>query len=304
MIGIVDIGSNTIRLSCYEIEGDTFRCVMHKKESAGLAGYVNSRGRMTEEGIQKAVETLNSFKSVISHIHFDSVYFFATAAIRNTENHAEIIDRIREQTGFDVDVISGREEALCDFVSVRETDGAPDGMVIDIGGGSTELVPYKSGTVQSTCSLNVGSLTAYRMFVRNIVPDPGEIKSIRSHVKELLEKAEAVRSTGIHASGVGGSIRGILKLYNREYGMNKENQVMDQEHLKKLLKKYMDDRNPVIERVIRIAPDRIHTLLPGLVILCTVMKYYGLEQIFVSDYGVREGYLIRHVLKKEAITDL
>lgn len=303
MIGIVDIGSNTIRLSCYETEGDTFRCVINKKESAGLAGYVSRSGRMTEEGIQRAIDTLNSFKSVIAHIHFESIHFFATAAIRNTENHAEVISRIREETGFDVDVISGREEALCDFVSVRETDGAPDGMVIDIGGGSTELVPYKEGTVQSTCSLNVGSLTAYRMFVRDIVPDQGEIKSIRAHVKAFLEKAENVRSTGAHASGVGGSIRGILKLYNHEYGMSKENQVMEQEQLKKLLRKYMDDRNHVIDSVIRLAPDRIHTIIPGLVILCTVMKYYGLERIFVSGYGVREGYLIRHVLKKEALTD-
>ena len=299
MVGIVDIGSNTIRLSCYETEGSTFHCVMHKKEVAGLAGYIDSEGRMTDEGIERVIKTLDNFKSVMQHMELESVHFLATAAIRNTVNSEEIVSKIKKATGFEVEVISGKEEAICDFAGVRQADSFKNGMVVDIGGGSTELVSFEQDTILNAVSVSIGSLNTYREFVKNIIPEKNEIKAIKSRVKMLLEKAEKITNTGDCTYGVGGSVRAILRLYNEEYKKDESNRIMEIGKLKKLLRTYIDKRHYMTDKIIKTAPERLHTIVPGLIILCTVMKYYGLGIVQVSMYGVREGYLIRHVLTKE-----
>lgn len=299
MVGIVDIGSNTIRLSCYEIQGSSFNCVMHKKEVAGLAGYIDSEGRMTDEGIERVIRTLDNFRPVIKHMELESVHFLATAAIRNTVNSEEIVTRIKNATGFEVEIISGKEEAICDFAGVREADSFKKGMVVDIGGGSTELVSFEQDNILNAVSVSIGSLNTYKEFVKNIIPDRNEIKAIKSRVKMLLKKSEKINNTGDCTYGVGGSIRAILRLYNEEYNKDETNRIMEIGKLKKLLRSYIDKRHYMTDKIIKTAPDRLHTIVTGLVILCVVMKYYGLGIVQVSMYGVREGYLIRHVLTKE-----
>lgn len=300
MVGIVDIGSNTIRLSCYEIQpNNKFSCVIHKKEVAGLAGYIDEKGNMTEEGIERAIKAIENFKAVIQHIEFESIHFFATAAIRNTINCEEIVSRIQLKTGYEVHVLSGEEEAVCDFVGVSEDDNIQNGMVVDIGGASTEIVLFENGMMVQAASLSVGSLNTYKEYVKNIVPTKTELTEIRKNIKRFLVTEETNTNKAKCAYGVGGSIRAILRLYNEEYGKNDSNRDMESDKLKKLLKLYGDNKNYLIDRIIKTAPERLHTIIPGLTILCTVVKHYDLDTVHVSRYGVREGYLMRYVLNKK-----
>ncbi|MDO4467484.1 MAG: phosphatase [Bacillota bacterium] len=298
MIGIVDIGSNTIRLSCYKIRtnGD-FECVIHKKETAGLAGYVDEKGKMTQEGIEKVIHTLQDFQMLIQYMHLKEVYFFATASIRNTINCKEIVQQIEQQTGYSIQVLSGQEEAICDFEGVNKENKIQNGLVIDIGGGSTEIVSFQNKKVNNAKSYKIGSLSMYKRFVRNILPTKDEVNEIRKYTKKSLveEKEEKCSS----AYGVGGSIRAILRLYNLYYKMEENNRELDCEKVRKLFKIYLNDSQSLLEQMIKVAPERLHTLIPGLSILCTIIKQYDLDKIVVSKNGVREGFLVRHVLEKE-----
>lgn len=297
MIGIVDIGSNTIRLSCYEIKDDNkFSCIIHKKEVAGLAGYIDENGKMTDKGIERAIKAIENFKTVIQHMEFESIHFFATAAIRNTVNCDEIVSKIYLKTGYEIHVLSGEEEAVCDFVGVSGDNSIQNGMLVDIGGGSTEIVSFENETVVNAKSFSVGSLNTYKEYVKNVIPTKTELSEIRKKIKSLLMTEEKNNKKANCAYGVGGSIRAILRLYNEEYRMDDSNRYMESDKLKKLLKLYGDNKNYMIDRIIKIAPERLHTIIPGLTILCTVVKYFNLNAIHVSRYGVREGYLIRHVL--------
>lgn len=299
MVGVVDIGSNTIRLSCYEIRDDrTFECVIHKKEVAGLAGYVDEKGRMTDEGIERAVDAIEGFKTVISHMDLESIHFFATAAIRNTVNCDEVVSAIRSRTGYEIQVLSGEEEAICDFVGVCGDNSVQKGMVIDIGGGSTEIVSFEDRAVISAESLGIGSLNLFKRNVKNIVPTKAEVGEIKKKVRQSLDGHKPCKKRE-KAYGVGGSIRAILKIYNEEYHMHRNNRVMDRERISKLLSRYEDDRSYMINRMIKAAPERLHTLIPGLIILCTTTKYLNIDEIHVSRFGVREGYLMRHVLSHQ-----
>lgn len=300
MIGIVDIGSNTIRLSCYEIQPDNkFSCVIHKKEVAGLAGYIDEKGNMTEEGIERTIKAIETFKGVIEHIELESIHFFATAAIRNTINCEKIVSRIQLKTGYVVHVLSGEEEAVCDFVGVCGDNNVQNGMVVDIGGGSTEIVSFENRMMVHGVSLSVGSLNTYKEYVKNVVPTKTELSQIRKNIKGVLVTERKNVNKAEVAYGVGGSIRAILKLYNEEYKMDDGNRDMKSGKLKKLLELYGDNKNYLIDRIIKTAPDRLHTIIPGLTILCTVVKYYNLNTVHVSRYGVREGYLMRYVLNKK-----
>ncbi len=297
MIGIVDIGSNTIRLSCYEIHEDkSFDCIFHKKQMAGLANYIDKDGRMTEEGIERAVKALESINSFIKHIKLEKVHYFATAAIRNTVNCSDVISEIQEKTGCEINVISGEEEAVCGFVGVSGDNNVTDGCVIDIGGGSTEIVSFENKTVENAASFGIGSLNTYKGFVKNILPAKTELSEIKKEVKRILSE-EKIDKKIKSAYGVGGTIRAVLRLYNEEYKLPDTNRIMDSDKIKKLLKVYSEKKNYMTDKIIKIAPERLHTLVPGLTILCTVLKLYNLITVTVSKYGVREGYLIRYILK-------
>ena len=233
MIGIVDIGSNTIRLSCYEIlPYSKFNCVIHKKEVAGLAGYIDDNGKMSDEGIERAIKTIENFKTVIQHIEFESIHFFVTAAIRNTINCEEIVSRIQLQTGYEVHVLSGEEEAVCDFVGVSGSDNIQNGMVVDIGGGSTEIVLFNNKTVVNATSISIGSLNTYKKYVKNVVPTKTELLEMRNSIKRHLVTVED-NNKDKFAYGVGESIRAILTLYNEEYRMDESNRDMESDKLKK-----------------------------------------------------------------------
>ena len=159
--GIVDVGSNTIRLSIYHWEGETFKRLMNKKEMAGLAGYIKN-GVLSDSGILVACRVLASFKTLLDNFGIGELHVFGTASLRNIVNTEEALDTIRAVTGLHVDVLTGAEEAAYSFRGATVGGGAPGcGLLADIGGGSTELVSYRDGQITSGCSLPMGSLSLF-----------------------------------------------------------------------------------------------------------------------------------------------
>jgi exopolyphosphatase/guanosine-5'-triphosphate,3'-diphosphate pyrophosphatase len=193
-------------------------------------------------------------------------------------------------------VLSGEEEAVCGFAGVSGDNNVMDGCVIDIGGGSTEIVSFKNKTVEKAASFSIGSLNTYKNFVKNILPAKTELSEIKKEVKRILNENEVDRNISC-AYGVGGTIRAVLRLYNEEYKIDDSNRIMESDKIKKLMKLYSEKKNYMTDKIIKIAPERLHTIIPGLTILCTVLKLYNLTTVTVSKYGVREGYLIRYILK-------
>lgn len=112
---MIDIGSNTIRMVVYRVTDGTLHPVLNKKYATGLVSYINGKGRMSKEGIHKAVEILRELKEVAGQIHLQEVFPFATASLRNITNTEEVRQAIQAGTGFSVRVLSGQEEATFDY---------------------------------------------------------------------------------------------------------------------------------------------------------------------------------------------
>lgn len=294
--GIVDLGSNTIRLSIYHWEGQDFRLLLNKKTMAGLAGYVQG-GVLSDSGILVACRTLSSYRALLDNFQVSKMHVFATASLRNISNTGEAVETIRDVTGIPVEVLSGDEEATLSFKGAVLPGGVSTGLLADIGGGSFELVSYEDMSITSACSLPVGSLSLYTRFVNGLFPTPEERKAMRAYVEEQLDHA---RTAGVRRSrlcGVGGTIRALNKLSVDVFHKPPESRSMTAEELRELYKLLKKDGRDTLRQILHAAPDRVHTLVPGLVILNTIIKAYGVEQVTASSSGVREGYLMDRVMK-------
>lgn len=297
--GIVDVGSNTMRLSIYHWEGRRFKLLMNKKEMAGLAGYIKE-GVLSDSGILVACRVLAEYRALLANFDIGELHVFGTAPLRNIVNTEEALDTIRAVTGVGVEVLTGAEEAALSFLGATVGGGAPAaGLLADIGGGSTELVAYENSTITSGCSLPMGSLSLFTGCVSGLFPTKEERRALRGRVEAELEKARTAGVRCAHLTGVGGTIRAAAKLCNDLSGADPDNRVIPAEELRGLYRELKRGDRTALRQILRAAPDRVHTILPGLVILNAVVKSYGVETLSVSACGVREGYLLRRVMGVE-----
>jgi len=296
---IIDMGSNSIRLTVYRYDDEDGQIYIQFKDKimAGLAGYVED-GKLSEKGIKKACDTLKIYKRVLGNLSIDNIYPFATASLRNIENEHEVLDRIKSETGFEVDIVSGEEEAILDFTGATKVVKIDKGILIDIGGGSTEIVIFEGGVIKCAHSMPVGSLNMYRKYVEKLLPSKEEKRAIANEVKKEIEKLNIENPEKKQKiCGVGGTLRAARKLSIEITGKDKVGKELDSGDIKKVMKELEGEEKQTIDKILRIVPERIHTILPGMVILNTIIKYFDANQIYVSSYGAREGYLYKNVLK-------
>ncbi|MFV0520312.1 MAG: hypothetical protein ACK5LY_08580 [Lachnospirales bacterium] len=293
MYGVIDIGSNTIRLVIYKYECGTLRPMINKKFSVGLASYISDENILQEEGINKTILALKEFKEILYYISVKEVFPFATASIRNVKNSKEVIEQIKKYTDFDVRVLSGSEEATFDYYGAIESMDLEEGLLVDIGGGSTELVFFKNKEVFLTHSIPIGSLNLYKKFVTNLVPNKKELKKIKDYVNTTLLDLN-LNSDGGEIScemlcGVGGTIRATKKLLYDMNSLYTENYSVS--FLDDLLDRAKKDSSFFYNSLLQSSADRIHTFVPGLIILKQISSFYSSKVIYTSPYGVREGFL-------------
>lgn len=297
--GVIDMGSNTIRLCLYRLERGELISLFNKKTTAGLIGYVN-KGVLDSKGIQKACDVLNEYKKMLEFANVKELYVFATASLRNISNSSEAVRRIYEETGLQVDVLSGYDEAVLDFEGACHGEKLQEGIMVDIGGGSTEILYFHGGEVKDAVSLDIGSLSMYRDYVGRLFPKKSESEAIRRKVECELDKVKFLDGKSFEVLiGIGGTIRAVKKFNNDILGLPGGNSIIRPEGLEYMLKELRDEKKQTLNKVLRVAPDRIHTLIPGMLILHTIFRRYSCREIHMSSFGVREGYLYRKIEVKE-----
>lgn len=141
---VIDIGSNSIRLSLYETDGQSFKILFREKIVAGLAGYVEG-GKLSAEGVECTCAGLLSFCGILQTLAIDRISVFATASRRNISNTEQVLSVIRVATGYLVEVISGEGEALFGCAGAMQELCLTGGAFLDIGGASTENVTFEAG---------------------------------------------------------------------------------------------------------------------------------------------------------------
>ena len=297
---IIDIGSNTLRLVVYKIDGQRCEQVMKKKHLVGLAAFLKN-GVMQQEGIERVCEVLSEYKKFLDGFGIKNVAAFTTAALRNAKNSREAVTEIVSRTGIDVRVITGEEEAEYDFIGSTHNLKDDEGLIVDIGGASTEVVYFKERKIVLKTSLIIGSLSLQSNFVEGILPSKDEIKEMRAYARDVVESAEELTEIRhAHICGIGGTFKGGCALYNRHYGEDKKSELLDAQKLAALVDCYALEENLDEDTLIDLfttCADRLHTIIPGLIIADAVAKRFDAKTIVYSDSGVREGYIYKELIK-------
>ncbi len=287
---VIDIGSNNIRLSVYQVEGRSFKTLLTWKETAGLAAYVQT-GALSENGIRRAGNALDRLGGILKKLGLSDPAVFATASLRNITNTGEAVARMEEQTGWKIQVLSGREEARLGVLGARQDCPLEDGLAADIGGGSTQVSILRQGEAAAGESFPVGSLRLWQDCVERLYPAPAELECMRQRAADFFGSSAGNWTKGGTLTCIGGTARAARSLAVQSFGLPKGSRSFSRWQLEKLLEKFSRQDRAGARLLVSCCPGRLHTILPGLTLLAGLAEAGESEIITVSRYGVREGYL-------------
>lgn len=301
---VVDIGSNTIKMTIYDYNRTNGQLFERKRRTvnAGLIAYVQ-QGLLTEEGIRILVGAVRELQSVAAADHCTKIYPFATAGLRAAANAKAAIEIVRHETGLLIDLISGDSEARISFDSLLPTlDGnIQNGLVIDMGGGSTEFVGFARRKAQKNISLRLGALILYNKFVTNILPTPREANKIRAHIAAKLAHHPWTHEYGTTLYVNGGTGRTLARLHALRKGMESElPYTISYEDMETLLDQITSMDRDIKQLLVKEVSTRIHTFPAGLAALLGIMDYVGADKVVITTASIREGYLLRRLAREES----
>lgn len=283
---IIDIGSNTIVLVVYEVNDKEIHQIYYESIAAHLVGYIENN-TMSAEGIRKAFETVSLHIDYCLRSHIENIYADITECGRNITNSQELIDTVKKAGAENVRLLSGREEAMCDYYGAQLDTNLESGLLIDIGGGSTEFVRFENKKVLDAVSIPLGCVRLSKMKY-----DP-EISL--TAIQEMRQSHPLITNTE-EALGIGGTIRAA---HAACADIMKTGRTFTMENLEELYAGLLDE-NPIYLDAVRrnVTPDRAPVFLPGLGMLVAAGRCFHIKTFKNSNYGVREGYLLHFVLKR------
>ena len=302
---IVDIGANSVRMNIYDIDTQTgeFSVTASSRSMLGLAAYAKD-GALTGDGAGKLFAVLREFLAKANSVPCDRFSAFATASLRGLSNSAKILKDIQSGLGIDIEIISGETEAGYDHAAIRyHFPKTENGILIDMGGGSTEIVHFSGERILNVVSLPIGCVMLGKRFTactkKEPFPTANELKNIRAYVRETLSAYPEFHGLGGTAFLIGGTARAAakLELSLSEKGNLTEGYTFTAESLKKTTDTAMRDIRRGGKWVKENVPDRITSIIPGLAAYAEICGYMMLSDFIISGAGVREGYLIDFIRK-------
>lgn len=290
LYAIVDIGSNTVRLNIYDIINGKSRFLLSKKYALGLVSYV-IKGKLNKKGIEKLINVIEDIKTDLKDLNVKKFNMFATASIRNVSNQKHVLNEIYDRLGIKISILSENQEATYSFLGSISIMRNKRGVLIDVGGGSSEVVLYKNLKIKQKYSLPIGSLTMFNDYVSLLIPNDEESKAISDRVRYEISRAKIPQEKNKYMCGVGGSVRAVYKLMKDLKLIGRREIIIDPIVFKLIREEIRNNDKETYNKLLEAKPARIHTIMPGLLIIQELCDYFGIEEMQVSKFGVREGYL-------------
>ena len=301
LYGIVDIGSNSMELRIYEIKkSGKPKSVFSLSEKSVTAIYVENN-TLSEKGIEEFVSIMKDFNVVMDLLKVKTKYAFATASLRKIDNSAEVIAAVKKKVGLDIHLLSGEKEAMTSFNAVKDSELTTDqGIVIDLGGGSCEVIDFVNKTVITSESMPIGSNSIYVDYVSEMFPNGTEIKEIENRVLDELKKLSVTNDTQRHdLFGLGGSVKTIKKVLVYFESIDDDTDCIPVSMLDSLLDIFSQPTKDNYQTILNINSERINTFVPGLVITRTIANYFNISYLHFCKNTVRDG-IMAEILENES----
>jgi len=294
-VGVVDCGTNSIRLLIADIEGNNFREVDRQMQVVRLGQGVDETNQFHPDAISRTFAAIDLYAGEITRRGVEKIRFCATSATRDASNRQLFIDGVKERLGIEPEVISGDEEARLSFAGATREFNRTDGpfLVVDIGGGSTEFV-FGTDSVESAISVNIGCVRMSERHFHSDPPTAGEVAIARSDIQNAIDIAAAsvdIKSarTLVCVAGTATTVAAAalnLPEYDR-HAIHLSRISADQVHA-------VSDRFLTMSRDERASlgymhPGRVDVITAGSLVLSKIVKATGAKEFVASENDILDG---------------
>jgi len=312
---VIDIGTNTMLMLIGDFDNSSSQILTHLdiQRIPRLGKGVDSNRNIKNESLNKAVSILNGYKKLSREHLSNKITAVATSFIRDANNKYEFIERIKRETGIDVEILSGEHEARwtfwgCTYDFLDDTSGSP-AAVIDIGGGSTEITVTPALPVNITretlneqkiesVSLNIGSVRIKERFLNNQPPLKEELINAEKFINENLDNIK-YNFAGASLIGGAGTVTTLAAIYKKltEYDRDVVDKlVLHLDDIKNMLHGFCKSSMDELYKLGKYMEGRADVIIPGTMILICFMEKFGFNQIRVSAKGLRYGIFLRETV--------
>ena len=309
-LAAIDIGTNSIRCIVVEVDQQSrFRVLDDEKATVRLGAGITQCNTIAEAGWQQAIEALVRMKKIIDGFGVIGVETIATSAVRRATNGGAFVKAVADTVGLQIDVISGEEEAELAALSALHNFNM-EGIryaIVDIGGGSVEIVTAWGSHIEEIYSLDLGAVVLTEHFITTDPIKRGEYLRLRKHIRNALKAALIDESMAFQSIvGSGGTMTTIAAMvmamrkegYHSVHGY--EVLHSDVVHLLAMLRhKDLKERKSLPE----LPPDRADIIIAGVTVVDELMELLNANLLKINERGIREGLILRGLKKHHLLPD-
>jgi exopolyphosphatase / guanosine-5'-triphosphate,3'-diphosphate pyrophosphatase len=296
----IDVGTNTILCLIAELrESGRFRILDDLAEITRLGQGVDRTGLISPEGERRSLEVLERYRDHWKSLGVEEIIAVGTSALRDAKNSGDVRARFHDKLGIDIRVISGSEEAAYSFLAVQRGLSlvGKELLVIDIGGGSTELIRGNASGVFQALSFNLGSV---RLTERYLHSDPVRPEEVDEMTEAIDRELSLVEERGIRANstvtlvGIAGTfttLAAMEKKLERYSHSQVHGSVLTLDEVRRQISLLREKTIAERKRIVGLEPKRADVIFAGASLLERIMTSWRTEIVIVSDQGVRYGLL-------------
>lgn len=297
VIAVIDVGSNSVRLLiARELSPAAFEVIDEERFDARLA-QGQEAGKITGDGFERGLRALRVVTEVAASYAPTTTVAVATEALRRAENAHEFIAAVRNQTGITIRVLTAAEEAAASFLGTINSTLLRDGYIVDIGGGSLELMHVEGRALVSSESAPLGAISATERHLIHDPPAEKEVRALRKAVRQALQPAPSAPVL----YGLGGAVRNLARIVRlrRRYPLRRlHGLVIERAELRRLARDLAAIPADARRKLPGVNPGRADILHSAAIVLDEVMAMTRAPALIVSGQGLREG-LVWQQLRRE-----
>lgn len=308
-IAAIDIGSNSIRQIVADVSPTgQIRVLDEMKAMPRLGEGLDRTGALGQTALDAALAAVQRMVMLARQLGAARVEIVATSAVRDASNGMEFTSRVQALTGVDVRVLSGEQEALLCYRSALAHFelGAGRSLVMDIGGGSLEIVLAKDGLIERVASLPFGAVRLTERFLSPVVKPRG-VRELRAYVRDGLKRASPVKDwRGVHVIGSGGTFTNLAGIMMSRQGMTSRSPHgtrvtrVELEHVLDWLQRLDPEERAAVPG---LNPARADIIVAGLATAAEVLARFDARDLVSSGYGIREGLLLESARVTPVVAD-
>ena len=292
-IAVIDLGSNTARCVIFEEAQGSLREIASVREPLKILRCITTDGVLSPVASRRLGKTLERFLHTCKDHNASEIKVVATAAYRQAQNGTEILARLSKRIGVPISMVDGTREGTLSLLGVlRAFPYISKGYVIDIGGGSMEIVQFRNRILTAAWSFPLGALRTSDAFLTSDPPTGEERTALRDHVLTTLMNAgiPPLEEDDV-VIGVGGSIRNLGRIHSRYHGAipDPSRSILKRKDVRNLIEALSLVTEDQRSSIRGLSPDRADSILGGATVLRTTLKFLKARQLLISPFGLREG---------------